>query len=229
MDSKQNQLIQSFILTIKSHATILNQHKMPNIGEHFVSEVSRAHNAFNEASKDLKLSFNKENYAKHGYSDQVIYDVAGLKAYLGGAIANLEAALTQGLRVEAISPSLKDLHPKVYEECRSLFENSALGESVEKSFKIVRDRLRELTGFERGADAFGRGKLHIKGAAAPHVDKDFNEAVKFLTMAIDNFRNEKSHTATANIGSPARAYEYLTLSSLAMRLLEEAEIVKENA
>jgi CRP/FNR family transcriptional regulator, cyclic AMP receptor protein len=35
-------------------------------------------------------------------------------------------------------------------------------------------------------------------------------------MAIDRFRNEKSHTADGNISDPIRAYEYLRLSSLAM-------------
>jgi len=44
-------------------------------------------------------------------------------------------------------------------------------------------------------EAFGKGKLHIEGAVAINVDEDFNEAVKFFTMAIDRFRNEKSHTS----------------------------------
>jgi len=39
-------------------------------------------------------------------------------------------------------------------------------------------------------------------------------------MAIDRFRNEKSHTADGNISDPIRAYEYLRLSSLAMHLLD---------
>ena len=88
-------------------------------------------------------------------------------------------------------------------------------EAVEKSFKVVRDRLRSLTSHETGSEAFGKGKLYIKGAAAPHVD---------LTMAIDRFRNEKSHTADGNISDPIRAYEYLRLSSLAMHLLDKAVI-----
>lgn len=83
--------------------------------------------------------------------------------------------------------------------------------------------MRELTGYETGSEAFGKGKLHIKGAAAANVDQDFNDAVKFLTMAIDRFRNEKSHTSDARIEDPVRAYEYLTLSSLAMNLLDNTD------
>jgi uncharacterized protein (TIGR02391 family) len=119
---------------------------------------------------------------------------------------------------------LHHLHPEVYSKCHELYEGGAYPEAVEKSFKVVRDRLRTLTSYETGSEAFGKGKLHINGAAAPNVEKDFNEGVKFLTMAIDKFRNEKSHTSDAKIDDPARAYEYLCLSSLAMHFLDGAEI-----
>jgi uncharacterized protein (TIGR02391 family) len=120
---------------------------------------------------------------------------------------------------------LADLHPQIYSKCHELYEKNIYAEAVEKSFKVVRDRLREITGYETGAKAFGKGKLHMRGAAAPNVDQDFNDAVRFLTMAIDYFRNEKSHTSDAKIEDPIRAYEYLRLSSLAMNLLEDAEIL----
>jgi uncharacterized protein (TIGR02391 family) len=121
--------------------------------------------------------------------------------------------------------AIDSLHPEILSRCRGLFESGNYAEAVEKGFKIVRDRLRALTGYERGFEAFGsKGKLYIEGAAAPHLDKDFQEAVKFLTMAIDFFRNEKSHFADGNISDPVRAYEYLRLSSLAMGLLERARV-----
>ena len=121
--------------------------------------------------------------------------------------------------------SLSSLHPDIHTKCHELYEKGAYAEAAEKGFKVVRDRLRKLTGHETGSEAFGNGKLHIKGAAATNVDGDFNEAVKFLTMAIDRFRNEKSHTSDAKIDDPVRAYEYLCLSSLAMNLLEDTEIL----
>ena len=118
-----------------------------------------------------------------------------------------------------------NLNADIYAKCHDLYEKGAYAEAVEKSFKVVRDRLRKLTGYETGSEAFGKGKLQIKGAAAHNVDQDFNNAVKFLTMAIDQFRNEKSHTSDVKIDDPIRAYEYLRLSSLAMNLLENTEIV----
>jgi uncharacterized protein (TIGR02391 family) len=122
---------------------------------------------------------------------------------------------------------LNSLHPEVLAKCGPLFRDQSFPEAVEKGFKVVRDRIRKLTGFEKGADAFGRGRLHVRGATAKHVESDFNEGVKFLLMAIDYFRNEKSHTSDSRIDDPIRAYEYLSLASLAMNLLENADIEKE--
>jgi uncharacterized protein (TIGR02391 family) len=120
---------------------------------------------------------------------------------------------------------IEKLHKSIYEKCFSLFEKKEYALAVEKGFKVVRQRLRELTGYETGAEAFGKGKLHIKGAAETWVDNDFNDGVKFLTMAIDRFRNEKSHTVDGNINDSQRAYEYLCISSLTMNLLENVEIM----
>jgi uncharacterized protein (TIGR02391 family) len=99
-----------------------------------------------------------------------------------------------------------------------------LAEAVEKGFRVVRERLRQLTGYETGSEAFGKGQLRLRGAIQPWVDDDFNEGAKFLTMAVDRFRNEKVHTSDAKINEPARAAEYLAMSSLAMRLLDGAYI-----
>ncbi len=98
-----------------------------------------------------------------------------------------------------LKPDLSVLHQDIYSKCHSLFEKEEYPEAVEKGFKVVRDRLRNLTSFETGSEAFGKSKLHIKGAAAQNVDEDFNEAVKFLTMAIDRFRNEKAILQTQRL------------------------------
>jgi uncharacterized protein (TIGR02391 family) len=139
--------------------------------------------------------------------------------YLQSLIEGLDLAVE-----ETPSPTaIESLHPEILSRCRKLFESGDYAEAVEKSFKVVRDRLRALTTYETGSDAFGKGNLYIEGAAAPNVDEDFQNGVKFLTMAIDRFRNEKAHTADGNIRDPIRAYEYLRLSSLAMHLLDGAK------
>lgn len=133
--------------------------------------------------------------------------------------------LPQENKAQKVS-ALDNIHLEIKNKCGSLYEKGEYAEAVEKSFKVVKDKLRKLTGFEKGSDAFGKGNLYINGSSAPNVDEDFQNAVKFLTMAIDNFRNEKSHTSDAKIDDPTRAYEYLSLSSLAMNLLDDSKIRK---
>jgi len=147
------------------------------------------------------------------------------KAVLESCIEQLDILAPQA--APDLNSSLRGhvgIHPQVWEKCEELYEAGAFAEAVEKSFKVVRDQLRALTGYEKGSEAFGKGRLHILGAVAAHVDHDFNEGVKFLLMAIDMFRNEKSHSSDAKITDPARAQQYLILSSLAMSLLDGAEI-----
>lgn len=120
----------------------------------------------------------------------------------------------------------KLLHPVIQRECEGLVDSGYYGEAVEKGFKIVRDKLRALTGHETSSEAFGKGGLFIKGAAASNVEDDFQSAVKFLGMSIDFFRNEKAHTSTANVATPERAYQYLILASLELYHLDQGEIRK---
>lgn len=145
---------------------------------------------------------------------------------------SLSMAVQESIKAVGIADSFKEqelvedikFHPRIKAGCMKLLDDDHYSEAVEKSFKIVKDRLRELTGYEKGADAFGKIKLHIKGASAEHVDGDFNEGVKFLCMAIDKFRNEKVHFADAKIINSDRAMAYLNISNLVMFFLDEAEI-----
>lgn len=145
-----------------------------------------------------------------------------------GILGFLESKKMSNTEKPISTQALGNLHKNVKQKCSKLYTDGHYPEAVEKSFKVVRDRLRELTTYETGSEAFGKGGLYIKGASAENVDSDFQSAVKFLTMAIDRFRNEKSHTSDGNINDPVRAYEYLTLSSLAMRLLDDSEVRKKN-
>jgi uncharacterized protein (TIGR02391 family) len=170
---------------------------------------------------DIQREFAAMSETSERSSPQYTFPYA--KTHLEHGITTLQRFIERLDLAVAESPdstAIESLHPEILSRCRKLFESGSYPEAVEKSFKVVRDRLRALTGHETGSDAFGRGKLYIDGAAAPNVDEDFQNGVKFLTMAIDRFRNEKSHTADGNISDPIRAYEYLRLSSLAMHLLE---------
>jgi uncharacterized protein (TIGR02391 family) len=133
-------------------------------------------------------------------------------------------------KIESVNMEEFDFEDNIFHQriksgkCLKLFNDGHYSEAVENSFKIVRDRLRELTKHETGSDAFGKGKLYINGASAPHVDEDFQKGVQFLCMSLDRFRNEKSHFADGNIVDPSRAMHYLNLSNLLMNFLDEAKI-----
>lgn len=174
---------------------------------------------------DPFTNFDSEVDAYCSYLANLIKDLQSNPPYWLNIIKSTRIKIQNKERNTKRAQDLANLHPNIYSKCHELYEKGAYPEAVEKGFKVVRDKLRELTGHEKGSDAFGKGKLHIKGAAANHVDDDFNEGVKFLTMAIDRFRNEKSHTSDAQIEDPTRAFEYLTLCSLAMRL-DNAEILQ---
>jgi uncharacterized protein (TIGR02391 family) len=175
--------------------------------------------------KDIAFEFEAVTGITEHSSPQFTFNYSQTKVRYGimqleGLIERLQLALPESEDAAGI----KSLHPEIYSRCCTLYASGEYAEAVEKGFKVVRDRLRSLTNHETGSEAFGKGKLYIKGAAAPHVDDDFQNGVKFLTMAIDRFRNEKSHTADGSIIDPLRAYEYLRLSSLAMHLLDKAVI-----
>ena len=174
---------------------------------------------------DPFTNFDSEVEAYDSYLAYLIKDLESKPDYWLSIIKSSKIKIQDKEQNKKRTQDLSNLHQDIYSKCHELYEKGAYPEAVEKGFKVVRDKLRKLTGYETGSEAFGKGKLHIKGAAANHVDSDFNEGVKFLTMAIDRFKNEKSHTSDAQIDDPTRAYEYLSICSLAMRLLDKAEIL----
>lgn len=185
------------------------------------SEVSDFHRLDGRSS--VILSDDQAN--KQNDRNAYIRDLKSGQSILTGVIEYLKSTLSDEPEAQPVSAGTLDaLHNLIKEKCSGLYLSENYAEAVEKGFKVVRDRLRDLTGYETGQEAFGKGHLYITGATAANVDFDFQQAVKFLTMAIDQFRNEKSHTSDGRIEDPIRAYEYLALSSLAMHLLTDTKI-----
>jgi Protein of unknown function (Hypoth_ymh) len=118
---------------------------------------------------------------------------------LESLIERLELALPESQDVTG----MKSLHPEIYARCRTLYADGSYAEAVEKGFKVVRDRLRALTNYETRSEAFGKGKLYISGAAAPHVDDDFQNGVKFLTMGLIVFEMKRVTRQTGTSVTPS--------------------------
>ena len=92
--------------------------------------------------------------------------------------------------------------------------------AVEEAYKIVRQKLRELTGEEKASQAFCETNIEKIFGHNPSnaAEKDFFEGVKFINMAIQNFRNEKAHTPAKPLDKNL-AIHYISLASLAYELI----------
>jgi len=112
------------------------------------------------------------------------------------------------------------LQKDVFEHVKSLLKTEHYFNAVEESYKIVREKLRLITGKEKAHEGFKEDNYEIIFGHKPQNDaeKDFFEGVKFLHMAIQHLRNEKAHTL-ANELDKNLAIHYIVLASLAYDLI----------
>lgn len=113
-----------------------------------------------------------------------------------------------------------EIRPEIYEHIKIFLKNDDYYHSVEESYKIVRQKLKELTGEEQAHKAFCDENIEKIFRYIPQNDaeKDFVEGIKFLNMAIQKFRNEKAHTPAKPLDKNL-AMHYIALASLAYDLI----------
>lgn len=113
-----------------------------------------------------------------------------------------------------------EIHEDIYRHISQYLVTSDYFHAVEESYKLVRAKLREITGKEKATDAFTTTNYErIFGhPPADDVEKDFFEGVKFLNMSIQFLRNEKAHTPATQL-EPNLAIHYISLASLAYDLI----------
>lgn len=112
------------------------------------------------------------------------------------------------------------LQKEVFSHVKKLLNNEHYFNAVEESYKIVREKLKSITGKEKAHEAFNeKNYTTIFGhEAKDDVEKDFFEGVKFLHMAIQKLRNEKAHTPAKDLDKNL-AIHYIVLASLAYDLI----------
>jgi len=125
--------------------------------------------------------------------------------------------------IQLMDDELAHLNPKIASKVGKLYADEHYSEAVGMAMRMVKDRLRDISGYENGFPAFTEGGLYIKGAAAANVDEDFQEGVKRLLGSIDKFRNEKFHTSMADLKSKNKALSYLHMCSLALSFLADEQ------
>jgi len=112
------------------------------------------------------------------------------------------------------------LQKEVFSHVKKLLNDGHYFNAVEESYKIVRAKLKYITGKEKAHEAFNENNyITIFGhEAKDDAEKDFFEGVKFLHMAIQKLRNEKAHTPANEIDKNL-AIHYIVLASLAYDLI----------
>lgn len=112
------------------------------------------------------------------------------------------------------------LEKNVFSHVKNLLEGNHYYNAVEEAYKIVREKLKSVSGKERATDAFKKANYRKIFGHEPknQVEQDFFEGVKFLHMAIQFLRNEKAHKP-ATVLEKNLAIHYISLASLAYDLI----------
>ena len=113
-----------------------------------------------------------------------------------------------------------ELQKEVFNHVQKLLNDKHYFNAVEEAYKIVRQKLKEITGQEKATDAFSATNYEkIFGhQSQSDAEKDFFEGVKFLHMSIQFLRNEKAHTPAKDLDKNL-AIHYISLASLAYDLI----------
>ncbi|MFA5777889.1 MAG: TIGR02391 family protein [Candidatus Paceibacterota bacterium] len=161
-----------------------------------------------------------DNLRKDNFSNDRVEAVKKIAdKLLSGKLNNeknkLEATLKDG-KINII------LQKDIFDHVQKLFNNGHYFNAVEESYKIVRKKLKDITGKEKATDAFCETNYEKIFGHKPKddVEKDFFEGVKFLHMSIQFLRNEKAHTPAGDL-SKNLAIHYISLASLAYDLINK--------
>lgn len=112
------------------------------------------------------------------------------------------------------------LQEDVFDHVQKLLNDGHYFNAVEEAYKVVRKKLKDITGKEKATDAFSATNYERIFGHQPinDAEKDFFEGAKFLHMAIQFLRNEKAHTPASDLDKNL-AIHYIALASLAYDLI----------
>ncbi|MEV6306935.1 TIGR02391 family protein [Actinoplanes sp. NPDC051861] len=119
-----------------------------------------------------------------------------------------------------------EIHEELYNHIGQYLASGDYFHAVEESYKLVRERLREITGKEKASDVFNNSAQNIAhyealfGKARPSSDAeaDFFRGIGYLHLGVQHLRNEKAHTPATPL-EPNLAVHYIALASLAYDLI----------
>ncbi len=125
-----------------------------------------------------------------------------------------------------------ELHPKVIEASRKLFQDEHYRDAIYRAFVEVNNFVKskaksQLDGKDLMSKVFRLDNPIIKlNPLVTQSDKNEQEGFMLLSMgAMEGIRNPKAHENIAQ-NDPFRTLEYLSFASLLMKRIEEGELVK---
>lgn len=129
-------------------------------------------------------------------------------------------ATVSGSRIEI------EIHDDIYTHIAPYLATGDYFHAVEESYKVVREKLRELTSKEKATDVFNMNAenarhyevLFGQATAANEAEKDFFRGIGYLHLGVQFLRNEKAHTLATPL-EPNLAVHYISLASLAYDLV----------
>lgn len=112
------------------------------------------------------------------------------------------------------------LQKDIFDHVQKLLNDGHYFTAVEEAYKIVRKKLKDVSGKEKATDAFSASNYERIFGRQPldDAERDFFEGTKFLHMAIQFLRNEKAHTPARDLDMNL-AIHYIALASLAYDLI----------
>lgn len=119
-----------------------------------------------------------------------------------------------------------EIHPDIRSHIQPYIAASDHFHAVEEAYKVVREKLRELTGEERATVIFNENALNERhypkffgdDPSATQAERDFRRGVGYLHLGVQFLRNEKAHTLATDM-EPNLAIHYVALASLAYDLV----------
>ncbi|MEI2826892.1 MAG: TIGR02391 family protein [Dermatophilaceae bacterium] len=119
-----------------------------------------------------------------------------------------------------------EIHDDIYDHIGQYLATGDFFHAVEESYKLVREKLREVTGHEKASDVFNNSAQNVahskalfgKATPATAAEADFFRGIGYLHLGVQHLRNEKAHTPASPI-DPNLAIHYIALASLAYDLI----------
>lgn len=118
------------------------------------------------------------------------------------------------------------INKNVYDHIKQYLINEDYFHAVDEAYKLVRNKLQEITDNEKATEVFNMNaeskkyytQLFGKSDGTTQAEKDFFRGVGYLNLTIQFLRDEKAHTLATALERNL-AIHYISLSSLAYDLI----------